>query len=86
MVVRREQPAMVKHNQAGIQRMAELLSLPPALVAVAVAHIADRLGSSPGSVIGTVGLALDQLKARAASADGHSGAAQQGAPVGARKV
>lgn len=86
MVVRREEPAMVKHNQAGIARMAEMLRLPPALIGVAVAHIAERLGSSPSSVIATVGLALDQLKARSASAGGHSGAAQQGAPPGARKV
>ncbi|MDD5544407.1 MAG: hypothetical protein PHX83_14655 [Acidobacteriia bacterium] len=77
---------MVKHNQAGIARLAELLCLPPALVQVAVAHIGQRLGANPSSVIATVGLALDQLKARSACAGVDSGAAQQSALPRARKV
>lgn len=83
--IRRETDAAVRLNQAGIARMAELLELPPALVGVAVAHVAKVLGAPPSSVIATLGLAIDQLKARAVNAAG-SGAALAGALPGARKV
>lgn len=65
MVVRRD-PEAARQNHEAVYRIARLLALPPALVQVAVAHIAGRLGSTPGAVIGSVEAMLGGLAGGAA--------------------
>lgn len=65
MVVRRDVEA-ARRNHEAVYRIARTLALPPALVQVAVAHIAGRCATTPGVVIGSVETMLDGLGSGAA--------------------
>lgn len=64
-MVRRD-PEAARRNHEAVYRIAKLLALPPALVQVAVAHISERLATSPGVVIGSVETMLSDLAGGAA--------------------
>ncbi len=90
---RRPGGEVVSANQVEIERMAQALGLPAALVGVAVAHVAQRLEATPSEVIASFGAVIERLRVRAAkvvlpvAAAGVPLAAsvRKGAPIGARK-
>lgn len=65
---RRPGGQVIQANQVEIERMAQAVGLPAALVGVAVAHIARELGVAPSEVIGSFGAVIDRLRVRAAKA------------------
>lgn len=64
MGVRDPGDAVIRQNQLEVERIAGLICLPAALVGVAVAHIGRELGVTPSEVLGTLGMAIDRLRAR----------------------
>lgn len=87
MGVRDPGEAVVRQNQLEVERIAGLIRLPAALVGVAVAHIGRELDVSPSEVLGTLGMAIDRLRARGMrtkvdAGAGSSAPAIQGQPSG----